>query len=532
MYLWAEPGTQMPLFAAAKTSRATSSDALLYERGSPVSSMPPLRSTKPHPVLGELLVTPAPQFRSYREIDEARRQEAIARGYRGRHFFPHQTRYVRKWGPDGFRLAMRMCGPRQPAEGWEILLYATGDVLAGLPPELFFDDDIVWHQQQLGLPGQIATATLVVNGSRLFTIGHVSDIVQRISRRRQYKTQVEKRFAGWHHMLLNSIGNFAVEFGCSEVLIPTSDLAIQNTALFGSVGRELFERIYDRNVRSVFEVERRDRWWVMDLARNRSRIVMATRNREPAARTKRICVCHDIEGGSGSREQPDFARRADRVSAKTVSAMLEVEDRLGISATYNVVGCMLPSVRTAIDRHQHCIAFHSYDHRAERRSIRAALRAWAAAWLVSRPVQPEEPAFYQLARCRTIDYRLKGYRVPKSRMTPELTPANLCYHNFEWLASSRRSLGTSHPVLNDRVVYIPVHFDDWVLHRRRMHYREWEAQVIAGIAAADFVAFGLHDCYADHWLPFYERLLRKVRDLGVCSTLDAVSAAVFLDHAA
>lgn len=479
------------------------------------------------------MTLPAPQFRCYREIDEARRPEALAKGYRHRHFFPHQTRYVPKWGPDGFRLAMRMCGAGTAAEAWEIVLYATGDTLTGLPPELFFDDEIVWHQQQLGLPGQIATATLVVDRSRLFAIGHVSDLVQRISRRRRSKTHVEKRFAGWHHMLLNAIGNFAVEFGCSEVLIPTSDLAIQNTALFASVGRELFERIYDRNVRSVFAVDCHDRWWVMNLARNRSRIIVATRKGEPVARIKRICVCHDIEGGSGSRDvEPDFARHADRVSARTVSAMLEVEDRLGISATYNVVGRMLPSVKAAIERHGHCIAFHSYDHQTERRSARAALRAWAAAWLVGRPTQPEEPAFYQLARCRTVDYRLKGYRVPKSQMTPELTPANLCYHNFEWLASSRRSLGTTRPFLKERLVYIPVHFDDWPLHRRRMDYRKWEGQVLAKIAAAEFVAFGLHDCYAVHWMPFYERLLRKLLDLGVCSTLDAVSASVFLDHAA
>jgi len=78
------------------------------------------------------MTLPAPQFRCYREIDEARRPEALAKGYRHRHFFPHQTRYVPKWGPDGFRLAMRMCGAGTAAEAWEIVLYATGDTLTGL----------------------------------------------------------------------------------------------------------------------------------------------------------------------------------------------------------------------------------------------------------------------------------------------------------------------------------------------------------------------------------------------------------------
>ena len=479
------------------------------------------------------MTTSAPRVRHYRQIDADRCQEAIAKGYRLRHFFPHQTRYLPKWGPDGFRLAMRMCGARQSAAGWEIVLYATGDALVGLADDLFFDDEIIWHQQHMDLRGQIATANLVVDGSRLFTMVHMSDLVQRISRRRQYKTRIEKRFAGWHHMLLNSIGNFAIEFGCTEVLIPTADLAIENTALFGCVGRELFDRIYDRNSHAVFAAERRDRWWVVNVASNRGRIVLAARKQEPVARHKRICICHDIEGGWGSRDQGlAFARSAERDSPAMVAAMLEVEARVGVKATYNVVGRLLPPLWPSIDRDGHCIGFHSYDHDTARRSIRAALRGWAARWLVSRPTQPDHPALYQLARCRTVDYRLKGYRVPQSRMTPELTAANLCYHNFEWLASSRRSLRTSDPVLEDRVVYIPIHFDDWLLHRRRVSYQQWEARLMARVAAADFVAFALHDCYASHWLPFYETLLRRLGDLGVCTTLDGVAADVFLGHAA
>ena len=47
-------------------------------------------------------------------------------------------------------------------------------------------------------------------------------------------------------------------------------------------------------------------------------------------------------------------------------------------------------------------------------------------------------------RVATIDYRIKGYRPAQSRITAELTDANLAFHNFEWLASSRYSLG-DHP---------------------------------------------------------------------------------------
>ena len=43
--------------------------------------------------------------------------------------------------------------------------------------------------------------------------GLVSDVVQRIARRREHKTQIEKRFEGWPHMLLNAVLDFAREQG-------------------------------------------------------------------------------------------------------------------------------------------------------------------------------------------------------------------------------------------------------------------------------------------------------------------------------
>jgi hypothetical protein len=40
------------------------------------------------------------------------------------------------------------------------------------------------------------------------------------------------------------------------------------------------------------------------------------------------------------------------------------------------------------------------------------------------------------------------------------------------------------------------------------------------IEQGDFVAFGLHDCYADFWLPHYGAFLEKIASLGSFKTLD------------
>jgi hypothetical protein len=469
----------------------------------------------------------------YREIAESRRPEALAKGYKHRYFFPHLFRYLPKCGPDGFKLALRMCGPIGTDASWEIVLYAANDAISDLPADLFADDEIVWHQQHFGRLGHIASANLVLDGHRLFSFVHISDLVQRVSRRREYKTRVEARFKGWHRMLLNAIMNFAVESRCAEVLIPTAEFALQNTALLRRPKAQMFHRLYDHDTETFYSVTCQGHWRVLNVEDNRERIIIAKRQEDTLLRQKRICVCHDVEADLGSTTYNVVARkRARQSSSAAVSAMLKIEADVGIKATYNVVGCLLPSVQQVIRNEQHCISFHSFDHRVDKRRFGTALVAWIAERLLAKPFQqPVRPTLYQLRRCRTVDYRVKGYRVPQSRITGDLTPENLCYHNFEWLASSVRSLGITEPTVKNRLVYIPIHFDDWPLHSRRRDYISWEKRAIATIRAHHFVAFCLHDCYADRWLPFYERFLCEIRELGVFSTLDDVAAETFLTAA-
>jgi len=445
----------------------------------------------------------------YREIHASRRDAALSRGYPLRHFFPHRFYYLPKCGPDGFALAQRMCGTTDPSACWEIVLYASPEVIEEFPADLFFDDDLVWHQQQFGRTGQVASVDLVVDGADLYTMAHVSDVVQRIARRPQHRTRIEKRFRGWHHMLLNAIGNYALEYHLARIFTPTAAFAMRHTDRKRTVQPDLFERIYDRDLHVRFPgATRAGSWWVVDVKDIGSSVLVAEAGTEPVADEPTICICHDIERGLGHVGiDPDFVLIADRSSPASLDAMLAAERDANVRATYNVVGVLLNEVRPRLEAGGHCIAFHSYDHRSDDLDERGAA---------------------QLQKCRQVDYRIKGYRVPRSRMTAELTDANLCMRNFEWLASSVTSLGIVRPVMQNRIVRIPILFDDFPLFQGRMKYADWERAALERIGNNHFVAFGLHDCYAPHWLPHYRDLLSRLSGLGTLRTVDAVAFDVIM----
>lgn len=444
---------------------------------------------------------------SFREVSADRAGEFLAHGYEQRLFFPHRVYQLPKCGPDGFQLAGRMCGADDPAAMWELVLYAEPEARAGLPDSLFFDDDVVWHQQQFGRPGQVATASLVVDGPVVYALTFVSDLVQRIGRRREHKTRVEKRFAGWPHMLLNAVLSFADERGAAFVRVATSELAAAHTDRARQTDPTLFRRIYDSTVAARLPARRAGEWWEIELADVRGRIVAPARRTESQRATRTICICHDVERGRGHLDvDPAFAARAEEDSPRHLEAMRAIEAGARVRATYSVVGELLPDVRGALEADGHCLAFHSFDHRLDRDE--------------------------QLRRCREVDYRLKGYRPPRSQMTPELSDANLLHHNFEWLAGSPRAVGATGPELRAGLVRLPIVLDDFPMHDAGMPYEDWERAALERIVGDDFAAIGLHDCYAPRWLEHYPGFLERVGELGELRTLDEVAAEVTLSSAA
>jgi hypothetical protein len=432
-------------------------------------------------------------------IDSERREEFSAKGFRPGHVFPHNLRFLPKAGPDGYKLAQRMTGDPDPDQLWEIVLYAHESMLTEFPEDVFFDDDIVWHQQQFGLPGQVATANVVLQGDILWSMVHISDLVQRIGRRRDLKTRIENRFRGWHDMLLNGLLAFAAQHGVTCIRLPRSNLAMRNTDPSRTVQRELFERVYDRDPGHLYRLEEAGDWWTLDLGQNRSRLVEPRRESTAVHACRRVCICHDIERNLG--HEPS-SRLPEQDWQATLARMLDVERRLGVKATYNVVGVLLEQVREQISSGGHCLAFHSFDHQIGR--------------------------LEQLPACRRLDYRLKGYRPPQSVITAELTDERLLLHNFEWIASSERSLGISSPTLLRRLVRVPVNFDDFSLYKDGTRFEDWEAAALRTIGSRDIVVFTLHDCYAPLWRDRYEEFLERVLPLGQLQTVDELSADLTL----
>ncbi len=425
------------------------------------------------------------------------------RGHRRRHVFPHRIIRLPKGGPDGYKLSSRMCGPIRPDEMWELALYALPPALDGIPASLFFDDDIVWHQQQFGLPGLIATANLVVRPRNVYAMVLVADVVARIGRRRSLKTHIESRFAGWSRLLVNAALDFALDAGAERLMVATAAAAHHHTDPARSPELAFFERIYDHSVDAPFVAHRDGNWWVMNVAANAAALVRPQVRTLPLDDERIIAVCHDIERGWGHRGvEPAFAAVAERAAPVNLDQMLAVEANIGVDATYNVVGAFLGEIRPALERDGHALGFHSFDH---------------------------SDVGDQLGLCRGVDYRIKGYRPPQSRLEA-ISAEDLAFHNFEWLASSHHSLGANEPELGDAIARIPITLDDFELHQG-IAYDDWEEVALRELASRPVGVVSLHDCYADLWLPYYAELLAKLQDLGSLRTLDEVANRVWLAHA-
>ena len=434
--------------------------------------------------------------------------EALARRMsRQSHVFPHQVFYLPKCGPDGLELANEMYGLSDPSQMYQVQVYADSSLLKELPTELFFDDEVNWRRQQFGMPGLIGTANAICRGDRLYTTVRLSDLVQRIGRRRDYKTRVENVFSGWNELLLNALLSFAAERGLRQVVLPKADFALRHAGKACSIKAEMFERVYDRAVSRQFRTAEWRECWTVNVDDNRDRFYALPAATRPISRPERlVCIVHDTERELGhigidptieNLGVGEFNRRLER--------MLEIECSEEVRATYSVVGVFLDEIRDVISSAGHALAFHSFDHRR---------------------LRP------QLLRCRQVDYRIKGYRPPQSRMTWELSAKRLCRRNFEWLATSSSKLGGAKgPEVRAGLVYAPIFLDDFPLYKGTSAYLQWEADILDVVAGQRFAAIGLHDCYADRWLHSYRDLLRRLRQHAETASLDQVAAWAFLGTA-
>jgi hypothetical protein len=433
----------------------------------------------------------------------------VAKGFRRRLFFPHQAIALRKAYPDTFlQLKKRGVSAAQAMslEVWQINLYSPW--IEDFPPELFTDPVVNWHSQQFGRRGLIASAGLFIDGGSLYVSLLQSDLCQQIAKNRGLKricaSRLNNRFRYWYEILFNAILDFAADHGLRRVYSPTGAQMVRTT--FKPIDSALFFQIYD-SCGSRYQVSREwigsAEYWCLEVAGNADRMVRLEQDSSAAGEERAplvICISHDIEEDVDTDVSPAECHSA-------LARMLDLEREHGVRTTYNIVGQLFARKAPLITASAgHSIAFHTYNHRID---------------------SPD-----QLGRVRGIDLQVKGYRTARSIITDELSDYALSFHNFEWLMSSAYSYGFGLPRLENGIVKIPVHLDDYHLSTGKLGYREWMNQVMSLAQRGGFVAIGLHDCYSKFWIERYSELLEQLKKIGEFRTCDQITNQVYLMDAA
>jgi hypothetical protein len=435
----------------------------------------------------------------YWSVTSAREPEFLSKGFKRRHVFSHTLHYLPKAGPGALRFSGPMCGITNPTAQWEILLHATSPRLDEVPRELFFDDDIVWHKRQYGMDGHVAFGFVAVDADRMFGLNYVSDVVQRISRRRELKTRIETVLRGWTYMLLNGLLNFAVEMRIRTFFSPTAELIMQNSR---PAQPELFERIYDHTPGALFEVRRRGPWWVVDVEANRHRLVRPEPRTAPTRPEATLCLVHDLSARDvGAR--PAVTRPSQAI--RLVEDTTRVVKGLGCPVTFIVPRALFDEVRGRVAGEEHALGFAS-DHA-----------------LVSGELGPE------LVRCRGVDQRTKGYRLADARPAELQEALELCYHKFDWLLvagsrANRATLGLERGVVN-----IPISLDDHALAEPGCDTWASQLEAIVNTEPPAVVSLGTNWSRLD--LDGRRRLLERVARPADLKTCDQLTEAFILSRA-
>ena len=424
-----------------------------------------------------------------------------------KYFFVHEVEYIEKQYPDMFVIMeMRGFAKKELFKGKFIQLNVYSKEIEGLPGNLFFDKKINWHQQHFGKKGLIASAGLyLLNQEDIFIEVMQSDLLQQLFRsqkfRKLYRTKLEDKYKYWYKILFNAILDFAIGNGFLKIYCPTSEQLSNNTKM--KVDNSFFTKVYDyskRNFNSSKKKIKKAEYWKIDLKKNLDKIVrLKSVFREIKKSKKIVCIYHDIE------EDVDTPISKEKCK-EYLQKMLEIEEKQGISVTYNILGSLFNEKEKIIQSYgNHSISFHSYNHNLK--------------------------DLNQLKKVREVNLQVRGYRPPQSNLTRELNDYNLSYYNFEWLMSSASSLNTTEPRLENGIVKIPLHIDDFPLHKMEMSYEQWENRLLETIKNNDFVAFGTHDCYGHHWIDKYDPLINKIKSLGVeFKTGDEIANHLFLNE--
>lgn len=496
------------------------------------------------------------QVLRYHEITAERKPEFIARGYKGRYFFPHRAVYLPKPLSDQAAIAKRSWGIDEPEALCSVALYASEELIERFPRDLFFDHEVMLHDEHMGRPGLVATAHLYRDGDKLYTDEHQSDLVQRIAARREHKSQVEKRFGSWHHMLLNSILHYAAMEGFTELHVATAQ-AVLGSHLNREVDPRLFERLYDRDIQLHFNPQRRGRSWVIDVAAHRDKLVELTPASEPLASPERtVCIFHDVASGlPGGRQQ----------TTRLVGQMLEIEQDQGVESTYNLAGCLIDDCFESIRDAGHATGFHSFHHRAYRyhphpadneavlmRAITAVYRRLdytvrrrlslspgrpQAASVIRRSIVNRlrgvlgiKPVMDPLFLCREHQFYVKGYRPTPQDLAAGQNDLHLFERACEWVLKASAQDGAMPLKQNSGLIHVPI-ASEFSGDALQQPFEQWQGGALELAHAAPFTVLGLHAVNANDWLEHYPAFLQQLKGSAELQTVQQAVDQFYLSRA-
>lgn len=178
-----------------------------------------------------------------------------------------------------------------------------------------------------------------------------------------------------------------------------------------------------------------------------------------------VMLYHDVEQDSDSDADPAACRQA-------VSQLLALERRMGVSATYNVVGRLFveqPDLIEEIRSAGQDLGYHSYHHYPD--------------W------NPEHYA-PEVRRCQALHRGVLGYRSPRSQWDASTVEA-MAECGFAWNAESDRQV-SPYFIRND-LVRLPIAGDDWPLHLGRVDSDGWIRHFEQLLSERECFGFGSHD---------------------------------------
>lgn len=494
---------------------------------------------------------------TYHAITAEHKPEFVARGYKGRYFFPHEIRYVRRPGCEQFLLLKEIWGIDRPANMYNVLIYGVQDVVSTFPDDLWFHPQVMMHRLHLGLPGLVCWANMCIDGDRLLTDEIQSDVVQHIFMLQELKRQVNARFRPWYYMVLNGVLNFAIQQGLREILIPTPE-HLMSRYLDKPLNTQLFERIYRDNIHRVFVgVRQRGNHWVVDVQANRGQVITPELRTEPSTLPgRRICLFHDVSPGPGQRVGE--ARRL-------LNRVLEQEQRLGVRSTYTVAGALIGEEMERIEQAGHAVGFHSYSPRAYRYAphpsqdeppvMRSLTRLYRRADYTVRKHLSMEPAatptasvlrrsacnrlrrcvglrpvLDPLALCRTQQLYAKGYHPTEHDTANGVSDDMLLYRGFEWVLTPPGPGDAPAPGFNNGLVRLPV-TAELTGTPTGAAIERFQADALRACERGGLVVLGLPTASSASWLAAYPALIERLRSRGGLVTAQQVSDTYHLTNA-